>query len=78
MTGDKKTEGVRFDWSDEAHQALQRIARAKGYASHNALARDWLVERLQAEIHAAKVILNLDDGSGIVRSFPESAGGARR
>lgn len=78
MTDGKKTEGVRFDWSDEAHQALQRMARARGYESHNALARDWLLERLQKEIHAAKVALGIEDGAGIFRNFPESSGGPRK
>jgi hypothetical protein len=77
VTDGKKTEGVRFDWPDEAHKALQRMARAKGYESHNALARDWLLERIQQELHAAKVMLGIEDGAGISRNFPESSGKGR-
>jgi len=78
VTGEKKTEGIRFDWAEADHQALQRIARAKGYESHNQLARQWVLERLEAEIHAAKVVLGIQDVAGISRNLPEPTGMRRK
>jgi hypothetical protein len=38
---------------------------------------DWLLERIQQELHAAKVMLGIEDGAGISRNFPESSGKGR-
>lgn len=77
MTGDKKTEEVRFPIDAGTLDLLKRVARAHGFDSHAALVREWMVDRLRDEVHAAKVILGSADVAGIDRNPPEAAGTAR-
>ena len=77
MTGDKKTEEVRFPIDAPTLSRLKRVALARGYDHHAALVREWMVQRLEAEVHAAKVILGVDDAAGIDRNRSETAGKGR-
>lgn len=78
MTGDKKTEEVRYPVDAATLDLLKRVARAHGFDSHAALAREWLLDRLRLEVHAAKVILGSVDVAGIDRNPSESVGAERR
>ena len=75
---EKKTEEVRFPIDETTLRTLKRVAAARGYAHHGAMVREWMAERMAAEIHAAKVILNMDDGAGIDRNPSESIGRGRK
>lgn len=77
MTGDKKTEEVRFPIDEATLDLLKRVARAHGYTHHSGLVREWMVDRLSAEVHAAKVILGSDAVDGIARNRAETIGRGR-
>ena len=77
MTGEKKTEEVRFPIDEATLDLLKRVARARGHSHHAALVREWMVDRLLAEVHAAKVILSGVDVAGIERNRAETLGKGR-
>ena len=77
MTGEKKTEEVRFPIDEPTLDLLKRVARAHGYTHHAGLVREWMVDRLAAEVHAAKVILGTEAVPGIDRNRSEIVGKGR-
>ncbi len=78
MTGEKKTEEVRFPIDADTLGRLKRIAHAHGYNNHSALVREWMLREIDREFHAAKLILGMDEGAGIDRNGSEIVGGRRK
>ncbi len=78
MTGEKKTEEVRFPVDADTLGRLKRIARAHGYDSHSALVREWMLREIDREFRVAKLVLGMDAGAGIDGNPSETIGGRRK